>query len=165
MVKWGTQTCSSHKPMAIKIIAFKERYADEMADLYTEVYSEPGAQWNKKTSKKYLERDYKQHPDYCYVAVDDSGKCVGAIFCAVGPYCTGDLLFIDSIQVKESHRNEGIGKTLLKKVIEKARKNGISGVHLLADQRKEFPKKWYEEIGLIDTGWAEYAADIKSVKL
>jgi len=149
----------------MKILDFTDEYLDDMSQLFMEVYTEPGYEWDMETAKKYLERDYKYFPEYCFVAVDDYDECMGAVFCSIDPYYKGKLLFIDSMQVKEKFRRQGVGKSLLKKVIETARDNGVSGVHFLADARIDYPKEWYERLGFETTGWTEYEAEIDNIRI
>ena len=136
-----------------------------MAELFIHVYSEPGAEWDKKTAKAYLSKDYKNYPEFCLVALDDGGKAMGAIFCSADPYYKSKLLFIDSLQVKTEHRNKGVAKRLLFAVAKKAKEKDYRGIHLLTDERQIFPKKWYEKLGFAKTGWVEYESDFKDINL
>lgn len=151
--------------MNIRIIPFNNCYLEEMALLFVEVYSEKGAEWNIEKAKEYLEKDYKNYPEYCFIALDENGECVGGIFCRVDPYYKGDYLFVDTIQVKEKFRGKGVAKLLFKKVIRVAKEKRIQGVHLLADQRKNFPRNWYHRIGFEPSGWIEYEVKSNDLKL
>lgn len=149
----------------MKIISFDEKYLEEMAKLYIEEYSVPGYEWDLKTTKEYLMRNVEESPQYCFVAVDDKDDCLGAIFCRIDPYFTGTMLFVDALQVKKGYRGQGVGKALLKKVVEKAKKKNINGIHFLASARRDFPKNWYTKMGFKPSGWVEYEAFMKDLKL
>jgi len=142
----------------MNIIQFENKYLDEMAQLFAEVYSELGTErvWNLETAKKYLERDIVNYPEYCLVILNDGGSSMGGVFCRIDPYYQGQLLFVDSVQVKPEYRKQGIAKKLLQEVFKIAKRNGVEGVHLLADAREGFPRSWYEKLGFELSGWAEY---------
>ncbi len=148
----------------MKIQQFSEEYIDEMAQLFMDVYSEPGYEWDLETSKKYLERDYKYFPEICLVALDDDGIVMGAVFCSIDPYYKSKMLFVDSLQVKDEYRKNGVARSLLSSVFQKAREEGFHGVHFLADERFDFPRGWYERLGFEKTNWVEYEAEMKDIK-
>ncbi len=149
----------------MKIVSFNEKYLAEMARLYIDEYSVSGYEWDLKTTKEYLLRNGKEFPEYCFAAVDEKENCLGAIFCRINPYYTGTMLFVDALQVKKECREQGVGRALLKKVIEKAKQEGILGIHFLASDRKDFPKSWYEKISFKKSGWVEYEAFMKDLKI
>jgi GNAT superfamily N-acetyltransferase len=149
----------------MKITKFSPKYAEEMAQLFVDVYSEPGYEWDIKTAKAYLERDYKYFPEFCLMALNGKEEIMGAIFCSIDPYYKSMMLFTDSIQVFEKHRRKGIAKRLLAKVLEKAKEKGFYGVHMLADERPNFPKGWYERLGFEKTHWVEYECRMKDLEL
>jgi ribosomal protein S18 acetylase RimI-like enzyme len=147
------------------IVCFENKYLDDMAQLFVKEYSEKDAEWNKKTAKRYLLNDTETSPDYCYAAIDKNNKCIGAIFCRLDPYYKGNLLFIDSLQVYSNFRKQGIATALLKKVKRICKKNKIIGIHLLADNTKDFPKEWYKKLGFEKTDWVEFEVSMKNIKI
>lgn len=149
----------------MRIVPFSEDYLGEMVGLFIEVYSEPGYLWDRKTAREYLLRDVASSPEYCLVALDKEGNCLGGVFCCLDPYYQGKFLFINSLQVKESHRRQGVGRQLLEAVIEVARKNQLDGVYLLTDARVNFPKEWYERLGFQPTGWSEFEVHLDKIKI
>lgn len=151
----------------MKIVKFEEKYADEMASLYKVAYSESDSrrQWSVKKAKESLEVCYKYFSDYCFIALDERGSCMGGIFCLINPYYKGDALFIISVQVRPEFRRKGVGRALVRRVVEKARENGLTRVRFLTDGRRNFPQEWYERLGFRKSGYIEYAADINDVKL
>ncbi|MBI2442302.1 MAG: GNAT family N-acetyltransferase [Candidatus Levybacteria bacterium] len=150
----------------MKIVKFEEKYTDEMVRLYQNEYSEDEThKWSYEKAKESLETCWNYFPDYSFVALDEAGICMGGIFNLVNPYFQSDVLFVISIQVKPEYRGKGVAKGLLKKAIEVAGEKKITGVRLLTDVRKEFPKSWYEKIGLKRSGYIEYAAEIDGLDL
>lgn len=147
----------------MKIEKFDAKHAEEMAELFAKTYSVPGYEWDTKTSRGYLERDYKYYPDYCYMALDDDSKIMGAVFCMVDPYFKSKMLLVDSIQVKEKYRKRGVAKKLLLTVFEKAKSEKFHGVHFLVDETLDFPRGWYEKLGFKKSSWVEYEADMDNI--
>lgn len=148
----------------MKIVSITPEYLTQSAQLFQEEYSEGNdVVWNIETAVKYLQRDVDQAPEYCLAAVDNDNRFLGSIFCSTRPYYTGTALFIDSIQVTPDSRHKGVAKELLKKVITIAHENSVTGVHLLADGRDDFPKEWYMKLGFTFTGWVEYEGNIEKL--
>ena len=148
----------------MNIVPFDEKYMDEMAELFVDAYSEPDCEWDMETARKYLKRNTDEFGEYCFLAVENN-ECLGGVFCKLDPYCKGYFLLVDSLQVKKKFRKNGVATKLLRKVFEVAKENGVDGVHLLADGRKGFPKSWYKRMGYEPTGWVEYEAKLKDLKV
>lgn len=145
----------------MKIIPFEEKYADEMIQLYQDEYSEDeNHTWSYEKAKESLEVCWKYFADVNFVVVDDSGELMGGIFNLINPYFQSDVLFIISIQVKPEFRGKGVATELLKKALEVAKEKGITGIRLLTDGRKDFPKSWYEKLGFQQSGYIEFTAEI-----
>jgi len=148
----------------MKIQTFDPKYIDDMARLFAEAYSEPGSEWDTQTAKAYIERDYKECADYCLMALTDDNQIMGAVFCAVHPYYKSKFLLIDVLQVKKEFRNQGVAKKLLRSLVDIAKKDGFTGMHMLADERGDFPMGWYKRLGFKSTHWVECEADIDVVE-
>ena len=145
----------------MNIIPFEKQYADEMIRLYQEEYSEDAThQWSWEKAKESLEVCWKYFADFNFVALDDTGELMGGIFNLINPYFQSDVLFVLSIQVKPKFREKGVATALLQKAVEAAKEKGIAGIRLLTDERKDFPKNWYEKLGFKKSGYTEYAASI-----
>lgn len=137
-----------------------------MIKLYQKEYSEDEKHtWSYEKAKESLEVCWNYFAGFNFVAVDDSQQLMGGIFNLVNPYFQSDVLFIISIQVKPEYRGHGVATELLKKAVEIAKEKDITGVRLLADERKDFPKNWYEKIGFQKSGYIEFTADIDSLNL
>ncbi|PIT86932.1 MAG: hypothetical protein COU33_00490 [Candidatus Magasanikbacteria bacterium CG10_big_fil_rev_8_21_14_0_10_43_6] len=149
----------------MKIENFSEEFLEEMAELFVEVYSKPGYEWNIDTAKSHLEQYYKFFPDFNLMALSDTGEIMGAIFCSIDPQYTSNVLFIDSLQVKDTFRKQQVGKKLFAVVANKAKEQGFSGIQLLADERFDFPKNWYEKLGFKKTNWVEYESSLSDMTM
>jgi GNAT superfamily N-acetyltransferase len=145
----------------MEIVQFNNKYMTEMATLFAQVYSEENSelrQWDIETATKYLQINLKTSPDFSFIALEDN-KCIGGLFAKVVPYYRSQLLFIDTIQVYPQFRKMGVARELLRAATTKAKDNGIKTIHLLADARIGFPRNWYEKMGFVLSGWAEYEAE------
>jgi N-acetylglutamate synthase-like GNAT family acetyltransferase len=151
----------------MRIIPYNETFLEKSAQLFAKEYSDESDNriWTVEKSKEYLERDTKNYPEYCFIAVDDNDSYIGGIFCRLDPYYNGYLLFVDSLQVVESWRKKGVAKELFKKVAHVAKQSHINGIHLLADGREGFPRSWYQKMGFKETGWIEYEVNFSELKL
>lgn len=148
----------------MKIVPITETYLNESASIFAKEYTEDShVTWDFETSKKYLQGVLEAAPNYCVACVDDNDNFLGSIFSDTCPYYKGECLFIDSIQVSESARNQGVAKLLFKYTAEQAKLDNLNGIHLLADDRKTFPKEWYQKMGFKKTGWVEFESNIDSI--
>ncbi|MFW5703062.1 MAG: GNAT family N-acetyltransferase [Candidatus Dojkabacteria bacterium] len=151
--------------MKYKIIPYEEKYEDDIVELFLDSYHEPGYEWDYGVAKKYLRHNFEDYPDYNFVAVDDNGDHIGSVVCSVKHYYKGKVLFVESLQVMEEYRGKGVGKKLLSEVVQLAKKDGLTHIQFLADGGRDFPRKWYEDLGFLPTNWIEYEANINDIKL
>lgn len=136
---------------------FEEEYIDEMTRLFMKVFSEPGRKWGYKQSRYWIEEDFKKFPQYCFMAFDEkNSRCMGAIFGSIRPYWQGEYLYIADLMIKKEYRRQGVATTLMRKIMDTARENNLSGAILQADNRIDFPKKWYQKMGFRPNGWEEF---------
>lgn len=150
----------------MKIKRFDPKYTDEMVKLFQESFDEPSRKWGSKQAKHWIESNFKDSPDYCFMAVDEKENCLGIVICTIEPYYQGNSLYIHLLQIKKNYRGQGVAKALIKKVFALAKKNKINGAVLQTDNRVDFPRKWYEKMGFKPTGWEEFdIIDIKNFKL
>lgn len=151
----------------MRIIPFNLHYLDAAVELFISEYSEDSARlWSIEKAAEYLMIDVNNAPDLCFVAINDQRELIGDIFCQVDDYYHHKLLFIDTLQVKSTYRNQGIATELLKTVVAIAKqKPEIKGIHLLADGRTKFPQNWYRKMGFKPTGWVEYEVDFDDLKI
>jgi len=149
----------------MKIVPLKERYFKEIVEEFVKEYSLPNYAWDRSTAEKYLRQYFENYAKYCLVAVDERDRPMGWVLSRRDPYYQGYYLFINPLQVKQLYRGRGVGKALFKKLIEIAKRDKIDGIYLLADKRVNFPLDWYQRLGFEKSGWAEYEARLKDLKL
>lgn len=151
----------------MKTIPFESKYLSQIAQLFVDEYSEPENNriWTTEKATEYLKKHTDLHPEYCFISIDSNQKCIGALIASVEPYYDSELLFIETLQVAQSHRKQKIATKLLKTAIKLAKQNKIKGVHFLADARAKFPKSWYQKLGFQLSGWAQYEALMGNIKV
>lgn len=147
----------------MQVIKFNHKYLDQMAKLFTKSFSEDNNKhkWSFEKAKENLETYINYFGDYCFMALNDNKECMGAIFCLKNPYYAGDMLLIIAIIVEEKFRDQKVGSALMRQAFEVAKKENLLGLRLSADSRKEFPRKWYEKMGFMQTNWVEYEIFVK----
>jgi ribosomal protein S18 acetylase RimI-like enzyme len=141
------------------ISSFHEQYLDDMVASFIESFD----RWNAHEARRYLAQASEAYPDLCFAAINPQEECLGAIFCKEVPYQTGKSCMVEAIQVKKEFRNQGIGKVLLTKVVEAARKKGMISIGMLASTTTEFPLRLYESMGFHQTGWIELVASLDDI--
>ena len=77
----------------------------------------------------------------------EHASCIGTI------YHNGKALVmvIDSVEVDEGHRHNGIGTTLMQKAIETALDYGVDSIELLVSPDNEAAKGLYGKVGFAKT--------------
>ncbi len=147
----------------IKIVAFKDKYLDHAASLFSRVYSDEEGVYDPKMARKRIEDDLKTGLDYSFVALVNNLPA-GEIITKVVWADKGWNLWVDTLQVEPGYQKQGLARRLLKTAIDKARAAGAVGVDMQVDIKKPFPGNWYEKIGFEKTDWVAYYAKINSVK-
>lgn len=150
----------------MKIIPFSDKFLKDSAQLFAEEYSEGRSyNWDLRTAKKYIKKSTDQFSEYCFVAVDNDKKFLGSVLCRLDPSYKGYSLYLDSLLVKKEHRHRGVGKALLHSTFKKAKQKRIRNIELIAYDHTKFPQNWYRKLGFKKTGWIQYEADVKNIKL
>lgn len=100
--------------------------------------------------KQRIEKNLSCTRDKILVAVNEENLVIGYIHAS--PY---ELLYCESLinilgfVVDEQHRNQGIGKQLLKSIEEWARSNNYKGIRLNSGGNRAEAHKFYESCGYI----------------
>jgi len=118
----------------------KYRYTNEIPAIkhYYPLFLETG--WNEIL--KLSPDDVQQAlGSYTCIAVYDDEALVG-----VGRVNSDGVIYagLFDIIVKQSHQNQGIGKTIVKKLIEQCQAKGIRSIHLFSASGK---RGFYEKLG------------------
>lgn len=138
------------KDLVIRLV--KKSDLLELAEIYSKVFSEadPEKPWDVEHSYLHLLYWFKIQPDMFFCALDKTQKLLGAIAVSVKPWrrgnrCSAGIIFVDNIcQVK------GVGSLLFKKMLSKAvDKYQARSFEAVTFAGKEFPKSWYEKLGIL----------------
>jgi len=143
------------------VIRFHERYLGDIVASFVESFE----RWNIHEAKRYLAQTYEAYPDLCFAAINPKEECLGAIFCKEAPYQAGKICMVEALQVKKEFRNQGIGKALLTKAVEAAKKKDITSIGMLAPAIARFPLRLYGNMGFCQTGWVELVANLDDINL
>lgn len=148
-----------------EIIPFDDCFLDDMARLFSLVYSDDEGVYSIELAKRRLEADLVAGRDYSFVAIDQQGNCLGGIFCKLVWGDRGQELFVDTVQVDPGSRKMGLGKRLMAAAVNKAKQARLTGVQFAIDASKPFPAEWYEAMGFKKTKWVVYSARVIDIKL
>lgn len=106
----------------------------------------------EKSIEKYL-KNWDSKQDIALIAIDDSGKSVGAVWMRLFSKENSGYGYIDndtpeiSMAIMPQHRGKGVGKYLLWEIISLARSIGYSKVSLSVDPLNKVALHLYEKIG------------------
>ncbi len=121
-----------------------------LAKIFAEAFTliNPEKPWNKEHALHYLEYLYKRQPDLFFVA-ENEGKLVGAIATGIKPWRTGLRCADNIIFVDATSQQQGVGKALLKKLLETAlEKYKVESIESITFADNEFPLSWYKRVGM-----------------
>jgi len=93
-----------------------------------------------------------EQEDYfnCYIARDESKEIVGYTNYSIIYYSwVGKSLYLDDIYVRPSFRSKGIGKKLMNKVFDKAKREKCNRVRWQVSKWNSSAIKFYKKIGAI----------------
>jgi len=140
--------------MTIAIRKIHEKDFEELNKLYTTTVLEDFYEYSEKIRKRFVQDPYKRNiftSSIKYGAfVED--RLVGYLF-AYKPM--GGILFCSWLAIHTDYRGQGIGKKLLKKLEENAKKLHVHSIHLFSDQRNItfYEKCGYEVYGIDKQGF------------
>lgn len=150
----------------IKIIHFEDKFLDEMAKLFSLVYSDQNGIYTSDLAKIRIEDDLISGRNYSFVAVDENEKMVGGIVCKKTWAESGWELYVDTVQVYPEFQKQGAGKMLMAEAIGKAKEDGASAVGFPVDKNESYRSNWYESLGFIQLpNWVFYWAKIGDLKI
>ncbi len=110
-----------------------------------------GEEWTIASSRKNIEDFFNSN--FCF-AVKERDELVGVIMGQAQYFEKGAELFIGPFVVRKEQRGKGLGRLLFARVEKEARKKGLVGVRLMANQK--LPSfAWYGKMGIKPSGWEE----------
>lgn len=128
----------------------------KVAEVYADSFTQAnfGEIWTAEQAEEFIRYWVKRSNDLFFTAKIDE-KIVGGVVGDVVPYCGEYWLVGIELFVAPDFQKQGIGKKLLKKIVEEAKShNNITGMGLFTDASEEFPVSWYKKIGMQQNQWA-----------
>lgn len=118
---------------------------------FMEVFNEEpwNDQWEEGRAERYL-MDFICTPGFTGIVATEGEEVIGFLFGAKRAWWSGDEFFIHEMCVKATVQNQGVGKALLKNLLEKLEAENIATVSLLTDRgipaEAFYKKNGFEEI-------------------
>jgi ribosomal protein S18 acetylase RimI-like enzyme len=106
--------------------SFREMNINDYEDAFSLWTSTEGMGIGGSDTKDAISQFLKRNPGHSFVCVDVDGL-VGTILCGHD----GRRAFIYHLSVSSTHRNRGIGKSLVKIALERLKSEGIVKCHLM----------------------------------
>jgi len=107
----------------------------------------------KNTAQKMYKERLKNPYSISFVAVE--GKIIGYAsgFVIQDYQSNGDVALLTELVVDEVHRNNGLGKKLLRKIIKEAKKYGCKELQFSSNFKRKRAHKFYESLGYSKTAY------------
>lgn len=110
-------------------------------------------------SPDYL-RKIINNPDYFAIAAFDGKRIIGILILITYLLIEGEKKgWIEGLVVSENYRGQGIGKKLLEKVIEEAKKKGLKSLNLTSREERIVANKLYQKMG-----FTKYETNVYRIK-
>ncbi len=130
---------------------FTEKDLQKCIAAFMEVFNaEPwNDQWEPERAERYL-MDFVRTPGFMGIVATEGEEVIGFLFGAKRAWWSGDEFFIYEMCVKATVQNQGVGKALLKHLLEKLESDNVATVSLLTDRgipaEAFYKKNGFEEI-------------------
>lgn len=139
----------------VKIRNMRKNDVEDVARIYMDVFNLLGENWSEVTAQNHMKDGFKS--DTCWVAELDN-HIIGFLMGFILPWDQGNVLFIDTINVKSNHQGNGVGKKLWNIAEKYSKTNSLKGIRLLANPDLE-SYKWYDAMGFKSSGWVDMYID------
>jgi len=129
-------------------ILFLQAMSWEAVLVSPRLLASPGAEALQKMEEQYWRR-WKEHPDPAFVALDTTGRKLGAII--MRPHGTDEPVYgwRISIAVEVQARSQGIGQRLIERAITFAREKSAPYVNLFVDSTNTQAIALYQRVGFV----------------
>ena len=90
------------------------------------------------------------NPNIKYFGAVENGKVVSTCYCVIIPNLTNfcqPICFVENVVTHKNYRNQGLGKKVINKAIETAKKNNCYKVILLSGIARKEAHQFYENLG------------------
>ncbi|MBP5261185.1 MAG: GNAT family N-acetyltransferase [Clostridiales bacterium] len=130
----------------MKIVSYDTSYKVSVYEFTSRCFEELGKRFEPEGRHSFYE-DIEGHFDVFFCLVD-SGKIVGTAACK---RIDDDTAELKALYLESSLRGQGLGASLLDKVIDHARKNGYKRIVLDSMSKYEAALRLYERAGFVMT--------------
>ena len=147
----------------MKIISATEFNIDAIAALFDQYRQFYECKSDIELSKRFTAARLHNNESTIFIAIDNEGVIRGFVqlypsFCSID---AGKILILHDLFVEESVRNQGVGKLLMDKATEYARKNDVVRIDLLTDKTNYPGQALYEKLGYEKTNEQYFAYSLK----
>ena len=133
----------------IEIRELTENDLPSLLELYIQL-SENNKNITLEKSKEIWIKQIQQNPNIKYFGAVENGKVVSTCYCVIIPNLTNfcqPICFVENVVTDKNHRNQGLGKKVIDKAIETAKKNNCYKVILLSGITRKEAHQFYENLG------------------
>ncbi len=107
-------------------------------------------QYRKELTDKDVEEVLNQDNVFVFTTKDDEGTVIAMLTLYVVKLFSRRLGVIEEVVTLKGHRNKGIGSSLVRQAIDKAREQGCDCVELCVRNDRPGVKAFYEYLGFSD---------------
>ena len=150
--------------MKFNIIEAKSKHIEqvgELFDLYRQFYKYES---NLIESTNYIKDRIKNNESIIFIAINDANKAIGFVqlYETFGSLDLGKIIILYDLYVKEDHRKNNIGRQLMIRSHEYAKKINAKRIQLSTATDNFIGQSLYESLGYVkDTDFYTYDFEIK----
>jgi ribosomal protein S18 acetylase RimI-like enzyme len=149
----------------LNIRKIEEKDLKKLSEIYNEVYKrfDIGEKWTVSASYDMLKYWSLRQPDLCFLAELDK-KIVGGFVVGIKPWWDGNHLVDGEIFVHVDYQKKGIGKELLRFVLDYAIKKYNVVKFDTYTVKDKYPLNWYKRLGFKEIKeWEMITADPREI--
>ena len=150
--------------MDFKIIKAEEKHIEKIGilfDLYRQFYKYES---NLIKSTNYIKDRINNNESIIFIAINDANEAIGFVqlYETFGSLDLGKIIILDDLYVKEDHRKNNIGRKLMIKSHEYAKKSNAKRIQLSTAIDNYIGQSLYESLGYVkDANSYTYDFEIK----
>ena len=122
---------------------------ESLLELYVQL-SEVNKNYSYEKSLDVWKSEIEGNKNIKYFGAVENGKVVSTCYCVIIPNLTNfcqPICFVENVVTDKKHRNQGLGKKVIDKAIETAKKNNCYKVILLSGIARKEAHQFYENLG------------------
>ena len=143
----GALTCFLREEMEIRELTKND--LPSLLELYIQL-SENNKNITLEKSKEIWIKQIQENPNIKYFGAVENEKVVSTCYCVIIPNLTNfcqPICFVENVVTDKNHRNQGLGKKVIDKAIETAKKHNCYKVILLSGIARKEAHQFYENLG------------------